>query len=193
MYQSTWYRQQKVIISNDIYCCDTFPRAMSANINSALVGPESNLQSWTALGDGSHCDQACKVVSSIYYTQIHNLYFKKLQVNIKILCILSLFYEREWRYFKLFFIIYNIYKLDETDTKFMERLLQKDCGICPKCYRTYVDRMYRWQVILELISFYTLMIFLYMPLIVLILLPAIFNGGLQTMEDIKNPKNNYLN
>eukprot|EP01083_Nonionella_stella_P281752 958847_1 len=42
------------------YGCDTFPRATSAGINSALGGPESNIQAWTTLGDGSTCNQACR-------------------------------------------------------------------------------------------------------------------------------------
>eukprot|EP01083_Nonionella_stella_P080159 220125_1 len=94
-----------------------------------------------------------------------------------------------------YFELFLDYKLDEADTKFMKSLLQNDTGICPKCYRPYKkyneksNRLYRWQVILELISFYIFMIFLYLPLILWIAFPAIVNGGIATMQNVKNQSN----
>eukprot|EP01083_Nonionella_stella_P061283 159736_1 len=96
------------------------------------------------------------------------------------------------RYFKLFVN----YRLDEADVKFMKSLMQ-NAGICPQCYRPYriyeetesgvkSNRLYRWQVMLELLSFYVFMIVVYVPLTILIALPAAFSAILGRFDNIKS-------
>merc|ERR1719206_1208946 len=94
------------------------------------------------------------------------------------------------RYFKLFVN----YRLDEADVKFMESLMQSS-GICPQCYRPYriyettstgmiTNRLYRWQVVLELLSFYVFMLVIWAPLIFLIALPGIFDALFNALDDV---------
>eukprot|EP01084_Bolivina_argentea_P244248 409225_1 len=95
-------------------------------------------------------------------------------------------------YFKLFVN----YRLDEADVKFMKSLMQ-NAGICPQCYRPYriyevtqtgikSNRLYRWQVVLELLSFYVFMLVIYVPLTILIALPALFGALVNRFDDIKS-------
>jgi len=95
-------------------------------------------------------------------------------------------------YFKLFVN----YRLDEADVKFMKSLMQT-AGICPQCYRPYriyeatstgtkTNRLFRWQVILELVSFYVFMMCIYLPLIIFIALPALSNALFSFVDDVKS-------
>merc|ERR1719242_2441814 len=72
--------------------------------------------------------------------------------------------------------------------------LMQNAGICPQCYRTYriyevtstgmsTNRLYRWQVILELLSFYVFMLVIYAPLIILIALPGILDALLNAIDE----------
>ena len=81
------------------------------------------------------------------------------------------------RYFKLFVN----YRLDDADAKFMKSLMQ-NAGICPQCYRPFriysttetgmvTNRKYRWQVIIEVLSFYVFLLLVYWWLLLLVALP----------------------
>jgi len=94
-------------------------------------------------------------------------------------------------YFKLFVN----YRLDEADVKFMQSLMQ-NAGICPHCYRPYriyektengikSNRLFRWQVVLELLSFFVFMVVLWLPLIILVALPALFGALFSFVDDVK--------
>ena len=93
-------------------------------------------------------------------------------------------------YFKLFVN----YRLDQSDVNFMTSL-SRSAGVCPQCYRPYriyeatetgmkTNRLYRWQVILEIVSFYVFMAMIWFPLIVLISLPALFNALFSLVDDV---------
>ena len=95
-------------------------------------------------------------------------------------------------YFKLFIN----YRLDEADVKFMKSLMQ-NAGICPQCYRPFrvyentstgmkTNRLYRWQVILELLSFYVFMLVIWFPLIFLITIPALIGALIDKVDDVKS-------
>ncbi|ETO33416.1 hypothetical protein RFI_03691 [Reticulomyxa filosa] len=79
-------------------------------------------------------------------------------------------------YFELF---KNYQVLDEMDKDLMKKLL---CGhtICSHCFRPYkydeaekyTDRLFRWQVLLEILSYYVFVVCIWVPLIFLLTVPA---------------------
>ena len=88
------------------------------------------------------------------------------------------------------------YRLDEADVKFMKSLMQ-NAGICPQCYRPFriyattetgmvTNRKYRWQVVVEVLSFYVFMVVVYCPLLLLIALPGLLNALLNAVDDVKS-------
>eukprot|EP00484_Ammonia_sp_Unknown_P014069 CAMPEP_0197080372 /NCGR_PEP_ID=MMETSP1384-20130603/214092_1 /TAXON_ID=29189 /ORGANISM="Ammonia sp." /LENGTH=484 /DNA_ID=CAMNT_0042519255 /DNA_START=85 /DNA_END=1539 /DNA_ORIENTATION=- len=84
-----------------------------------------------------------------------------------------------------FFELFINYRLDEDDVKLMKRLMHHT-GVCPKCFRPYktwsdgtTDRLQRWEIQLEIISYYVFRIFVHIPMILILTLPALI-GGLQS-------------
>ena len=74
------------------------------------------------------------------------------------------------------------YRLDEDDVKLMKRLMHGS-GVCPSCYRPYkinldgsTDRLHRWEIQLEIVSYYVFRLFVHIPMILILALPAIFGG-----------------
>ena len=95
--------------------------------------------------------------------------------------------------------LFRKYRLDDDDVKILKNIF-KERGLCPKCYRPYKlngdgtsNRYQRWQVILEMISFYVFLCFLYWSLLICLCLPALFVGvwsRIQSLSDrSKNTKN----
>eukprot|EP01084_Bolivina_argentea_P111712 199268_1 len=90
-----------------------------------------------------------------------------------------------------YFELFINYRLDEADVRFMESLMST-AGICPQCYRAYrkydgnnkTNRLYRWQVILEILSFYVFLLCVYIPLIILIAIPAAYDACMSFIKDV---------
>ena len=77
--------------------------------------------------------------------------------------------------------MFRNYRLDSRDKKYLIALAQPN-GICPECFRPYLnndidtehatDRYYRRIVVLETISFWVFMIAMWLPLVLIIAIPA---------------------
>ncbi|ETO06184.1 hypothetical protein RFI_31211 [Reticulomyxa filosa] len=79
--------------------------------------------------------------------------------------------------------------LDESDKELMTKLLSRR-SICPVCFRPFGsnDKYYRWQVILEVLSFYVFMCFIWIPLIILLFFPALFDRFWSNIETLQKPE-----
>ncbi|ETO22318.1 Radial spoke protein 3 containing protein [Reticulomyxa filosa] len=76
-----------------------------------------------------------------------------------------------------YFELFRQYQMiDEADKALMKKLLYRQT-ICPNCFRPYTteSRFFRWQVIMEILSFYVFMIFIWFPLIIFLLIPALLD------------------
>lgn len=73
--------------------------------------------------------------------------------------------------------------LDESDKRLLLNMLQNKI-ICPFCFRPitfYEDtrdstRLWRWQVLMEIFSFYIFMVVAYIPLTIILAIPSIISG-----------------
>ena len=80
-----------------------------------------------------------------------------------------------------YFTLFNYYQLlDEADKKLIRNMLINR-KLCPHCYRPYIyyngksNRLSRWQVLLELISYFVFRVFIWIPLCFILFLPALFS------------------
>ena len=78
--------------------------------------------------------------------------------------------------------LFRGYRLDDDDVKVIKNTLENR-GLCPKCFRPFKlysdgssNRLARWQVVIEIISFYVFICFLYWSLLIALCLPALFVG-----------------
>ena len=81
-----------------------------------------------------------------------------------------------------YFRLFDGYQLDSEDKKVLSSIFANR-KLCAKCYRPYKkysdgssNRYQRWQVTIEMLSFYVFMLVMYVPLLVLITVPALFVG-----------------
>eukprot|EP01083_Nonionella_stella_P075424 205042_1 len=88
-----------------------------------------------------------------------------------------------------YFSLFRNYRLDSRDKKYLIALIGPN-GVCPECFRPYLrrcnkntsesifatDRLYRRIVILEMISFWVFLVVMYVPLIIVISLPAVLGS-----------------
>ncbi|ETO14723.1 hypothetical protein RFI_22644 [Reticulomyxa filosa] len=95
-------------------------------------------------------------------------------------------------YFELF---KNFQVLDEVDKELMKTLLHGH-SICPHCFRPFkhneaqnsTDRMFRWQVLLEILSYYTFIGFIWVPMILLLWIPALLSRLWAWIDIISKPQ-----
>ncbi|ETO07133.1 hypothetical protein RFI_30259, partial [Reticulomyxa filosa] len=76
-----------------------------------------------------------------------------------------------------YFALFGEYQIiDEEDKMLMTKLLHRQ-SICPNCYRPFSEetKYFRWQVLLEILSFYVFMVFLWIPLVISLLIPALLD------------------
>ena len=81
-----------------------------------------------------------------------------------------------------YFNLFRGYRLDEDDVKIIKNIFENR-GVCSKCYRPYKlyhdgssNRLARWQVIIEILSFYVFLLILYWSLLLFLCLPALLVG-----------------
>eukprot|EP01084_Bolivina_argentea_P307706 531894_1 len=81
-----------------------------------------------------------------------------------------------------YFALFDGYRLDKDDVKMIKNNMM-DRGLCPKCFRPFKlysdgssNRLAKWQVIIEIVSFYVFILFLYCPLLIFLCLPALLVG-----------------
>lgn len=83
------------------------------------------------------------------------------------------------------------YRLENEDVTLVKRLLQ-DTGICNKCYRPYkefadgsTDRLNRSEIQLEVVSYWVFRVFVHIPMMIAILIPAIIVGTMTFATKLK--------
>jgi len=91
-----------------------------------------------------------------------------------------------------YYALFDGYQLDDEDKKQLTQIFANRT-LCAKCYRPYKkfpngasNRYQRWQVTIELLSFYVFIFTLFVPLLVVITLPALFQGLWSRIQDISD-------
>ncbi|ETO30790.1 hypothetical protein RFI_06328, partial [Reticulomyxa filosa] len=89
-------------------------------------------------------------------------------------------------YFELF---QEFQIIDDADKELMKKLLYRR-SVCPVCFRPVTDgsKYHRWQVMLEVLSFYVFLLFVWIPLIILLFIPALLDRFWSNIKTLQKPQ-----
>eukprot|EP01083_Nonionella_stella_P162243 532414_1 len=166
--------------------CGCYTLTMLTGIKYSLRQNLSNMQSIQQHQHNLHCKS--NKLLDISYESI-----QKHKANKHMCCVRSIKSSTKRRTFcrycrqdmqheigsiQTYFDLFRHYRiLDEDDKRLMKHLLKHKL-LCPICFRPYSgddDRYYKWQVMLEIISYYIFCVALWFPLLIVLSVPSLFS------------------
>ncbi|ETO31843.1 transient receptor potential-gamma protein [Reticulomyxa filosa] len=94
-----------------------------------------------------------------------------------------------------YFELFQEYQIvDDADKDLMKKLLYRRT-ICPICFRPFTEgsKYHRWQVMLEVLSFYVFLLFIWIPLIIFLFIPALLDRFWAHVKVLQKPQSETTN